>query len=141
MSQAEDDATHVDATSKWDEFLVEGQAIIDGVVGGELLPARTARKIIAFRAEFQDPDLGIFVRSSGTTNTSASINFQKDYQAVKPNVVTGGPARQRKAKLIFAKSRELASRYFPPKPSESESAAWPQVRDDIAKSLGRALTI
>ena len=140
MSQAEDDATHVDATSKWDEFLVEGQAIIDGVVGGELLPARTARKIIAFRAEFQDPDLGIVHQKDGL-GTCAGINFQKDYAAVKPQQVSGARARQRKAELVFRKCTEIAHKYFPPEPSESESAAWPQVRDDIAKSLGRALTI
>ena len=43
-----------------------------------------------------------------------SINFQKASAAVKPNAVAGGPARQRKAQLIFAKSKEIASRYFPP---------------------------
>ena len=72
-------------------------------------------------------------------SSSASINFQKASAAVKPNAVAGGPARQREVELVFAKCKELANNYFPPKPSESESAAWPQVRDDIANYLGRAL--
>ena len=75
MSQAEDAAP-----SKWDEFLVEGQTIINEVVGGDLLPARTARKIIAFRAEFQDPDLGIFGWTKGASYPSATINLQNDHQ-------------------------------------------------------------
>ena len=72
MSQAEDDAI-----SKWDEFLVEGRTIIDEVVGGELLPARTARKIIAFRAEFQDPDLGIFHNTPAGTGDGVITHGQR----------------------------------------------------------------